>query len=74
LERELVGWYENLLREILPMLTAESETVIRELVNLPEDIRGYEDLKVHSAAKARELAQSLMMSLHELMASRQAAE
>ena len=74
LERELVGWYENLLREILPMLTAESETVIRELVNLPEDIRGYEDLKVHSAAKARELAQSLMMSLRELMASRQAAE
>ncbi len=63
LERELIGWYEKLLEAVLPVLKPEHEGTIREIVNLPGDIRGYEDLKVRSAAKARERAKVLLDTL-----------
>jgi indolepyruvate ferredoxin oxidoreductase len=74
LERQLVGWYEALLNEILPILTPENEPVIREIVNLPDDIRGYEDLKCHSAARAQDRAKQLLEQLKVPPAARVAAE
>ena len=74
LERELVVWYENLLRDSLPMLTYATEPAIRQIINLPDDIRGYEDLKLQSAAKARQLAADLLGDLSKSTNSRQAAE
>ena len=45
------------------MLTYATEPVIRQIINLPDDIRGYEDLKLQSAAKARQLAADLLGDL-----------
>jgi len=74
LERELIVWYEALLDAVLPMLTPENEAVIRDIVSLPDDIRGYEDLKLHSAAKARDRAKQLLEQLKTPPAARVAAE
>jgi indolepyruvate ferredoxin oxidoreductase len=74
LERELVVWYEKLLDDILPLLTAANAAAISEIVNVPDDIRGYEDLKLHSAAKARQRAQDLLAQLQWPPAARIAAE
>jgi indolepyruvate ferredoxin oxidoreductase len=43
-ELDLVDWYEGLLDRALPSLCLENEPGIRQIVNLPGDIRGYEDL------------------------------
>lgn len=74
IERELVVWYVNLVESVLPLLAPVREAMVREVVNLPDEIRGYEDLKVHSAAKAKERAQILLNSLTSPSCAREAAE
>jgi indolepyruvate ferredoxin oxidoreductase len=54
LERELVGWYEDLVDEILRVLSPATYEAAVELAGVPDRIRGYEGLKVRSAGAARD--------------------
>lgn len=52
-ERELIGWYRSLMESNL------NHPAIAELANLPDAIRGYDEIKSRSIAVARERAQQL---------------
>ncbi len=54
LERELIGWYEDLLDEVLRELSPATYQVSVQLAGVPDRIRGYEGIKLRSAAAARE--------------------
>jgi indolepyruvate ferredoxin oxidoreductase len=60
-ERRLVPWYRELVAGAL--LGADGHATALELARLPEAIRGYEDIKLRSIARARERGQALT-SIH----------
>jgi indolepyruvate ferredoxin oxidoreductase len=62
-ERELIRWYRGLLHDGLAALSAESLPRVIELAELPNAIRGYEDIKTRSAARARLHATGLLARL-----------
>jgi len=66
-ERHLIAWYRDLLAQALPELrplTAETVTAIAEL---PDMIRGYEQIKAGNAVKAQQRAVELLASLERPM-------
>jgi indolepyruvate ferredoxin oxidoreductase len=65
LERRLIGWYRSALDEALPRLRPETHRRVAELAALPDDIRGYERLKVESAERAMRTAATLLDELRE---------
>jgi indolepyruvate ferredoxin oxidoreductase len=62
-ERRLISWYQRLMRRALGRETPDRYARALELARLPESIRGYEDIKLRSIAKARERAQHLGVRL-----------
>lgn len=64
-ERELVGWYRSLIDEALERLRPHTETLVRQIAELPDAIRGYEERKLQSASAARERGARLMRGLRE---------
>jgi indolepyruvate ferredoxin oxidoreductase len=62
-ERRLITWYCDLLDQALPALRPANAEVVAQIVRLPEQIRGYEDVKSRNAAKARERAADLLGQL-----------
>ena len=54
LERELIGWYEGLLEEIVSELTPANHQLAVHLASAPDRIRGYEQIKVRNARAAVE--------------------
>jgi indolepyruvate ferredoxin oxidoreductase len=62
-ERELFGWYLKLLEEVLLLATPETLPVARQLVALPDQIRGYEQIKERSIESAKRQAEELMSKL-----------
>jgi indolepyruvate ferredoxin oxidoreductase len=69
LERELVGWYEELVDEILRDVTPATHEVAVRLAGAPDRIRGYEGLKVRSARAAREYVERTRPQLRGVAAS-----
>jgi indolepyruvate ferredoxin oxidoreductase len=63
-ERALIGWYEQLVRDCLDRATAENMMVVRELVALPEQIRGYEEIKLGSVRRVKALAAEKLAALN----------
>ncbi len=68
LERELVTWYRSLLQEVAELLsrpgtTAGDRTRAVEIAEAPDSIRGYEQVKIESAAKARAQAEARLQQL-----------
>jgi indolepyruvate ferredoxin oxidoreductase len=63
LERDLVGWYLGLLDRGLEALRPETAPAVAELLSLPDGIRGYEGLKLESARRTRERAETLLKDL-----------
>ncbi len=59
LERGLIGEYEQLVAEAVAALTPESHATAVELAELPDVIRGYEDIKLKSVERFRERAKVL---------------
>jgi indolepyruvate ferredoxin oxidoreductase len=53
-ERELIGWYENLVAELLPRLDADNIAQFAEIAALPMQIRGYGPVKEAAAEKVKE--------------------
>ena len=62
-ERALVGWYQALLDRALGRLAPATAGQVAEIAALPDAIRGYEDLKLRSAAEARAQAERLLARL-----------
>jgi indolepyruvate ferredoxin oxidoreductase len=62
-ERHLITWYCDLLDQALPALRRANAEVVVQIVRLPEQIRGYEEVKSRNAAKARERAAGLLGQL-----------
>ncbi len=62
-ERELVGEYEQLVAEALPRLTPETHAAALELLELPDVIRGYEEIKLRNVALFRKRAEPLRKRL-----------
>jgi indolepyruvate ferredoxin oxidoreductase len=62
-ERALVEWYRSAVQECLESGTDKGLELAKEIAALPEEIRGYEDLKLASAAAARERGDALLDQL-----------
>jgi indolepyruvate ferredoxin oxidoreductase len=62
-ERELVGEYEELVAEALARLTPGSHATALELLELPDVIRGYEDIKLRNVALFRKRSEPLRKRL-----------
>ncbi len=62
-ERRLVGWYRDLVRAGLEELRPMTEETVRRLAELPDLIRGYEDVKLAGVAAATERATELVAEL-----------
>ena len=58
-ERELIGEYKALIDKALAGLSPESYDRAVKLANLPDVIRGYEDIKLGNVAKFREQVKQL---------------
>jgi indolepyruvate ferredoxin oxidoreductase len=66
-ERELIAWYQGVVRKAAGHLNERNHGKAVELARLPDSIRGYEDLKLSSAMAAREHATQV---LEEIMRPR----
>ncbi len=66
LERELIGWYEALIEEIIPALRPRNHALAVELAALPDAIRGYGPVKAAAASEARSRAAGLVSRFRTL--------
>jgi indolepyruvate ferredoxin oxidoreductase len=55
-ERRLAEWYRKLIEDIIATLTPETLPGALELAALPEQIRGYEQIKQESILRVKQLA------------------
>jgi indolepyruvate ferredoxin oxidoreductase len=62
-ERELIGEYEELVGEALTLLTPDTHDTAVELLELPDLIRGYEDIKLRNVALYRKRAEAMRKRL-----------
>jgi indolepyruvate ferredoxin oxidoreductase len=58
-ERQLIGDYERMVREALGKLTPETHAAVIELAELPDVVRGYEDIKLRNLERYRARAAEL---------------
>jgi indolepyruvate ferredoxin oxidoreductase len=68
-ERELIAEYEALLREGLERLTAANRDLVLELFELPDVVRGYEEIKLRNVALFRKRAEALRKRLTQKAAT-----
>ncbi len=62
-ERELIVEYETLVDEALSLLTPETHDTALELLELPDVIRGYEEIKLRNVVLYRKRADGIMKRL-----------
>ncbi|MDE0433349.1 MAG: indolepyruvate ferredoxin oxidoreductase family protein [Bryobacterales bacterium] len=67
-ERALIGWYEEMIRGMLPTLTSANLETAVEIARLPDRIRGYEQIKLASIEETRRTA-SVMLARHSRSAA-----
>ncbi|MDQ4118308.1 MAG: indolepyruvate ferredoxin oxidoreductase family protein [Actinomycetota bacterium] len=58
-ERRLIDWYVDLVRSSMDELRLQNRAAVLDIARLPDDIRGYEEIKMRSAAEATERAEVL---------------
>jgi indolepyruvate ferredoxin oxidoreductase len=59
-ERQLITWYRDTLRSLLPGLAGHLPLAV-EIANLPDQIRGYENVKLDAAHRVRQTAGQLLL-------------
>jgi indolepyruvate ferredoxin oxidoreductase len=62
-ERALIAWYEQLVRDCLDHATPDNLALAQEIVSLPTQIRGYENIKLANLRKVKALAAEKISSL-----------
>ncbi|MEO8027792.1 MAG: indolepyruvate ferredoxin oxidoreductase family protein [Bryobacteraceae bacterium] len=55
-ERALIDWYKELVEQTMAKLTPENTALAIEIASLPEQIRGYEQIKEESIAAVKKTA------------------
>jgi indolepyruvate ferredoxin oxidoreductase len=73
LERSLIAWYQGAVEVALERLGPGSQARVAELARLPDEIRGYEQVKMDGAARAMARAEALLRQLRDEPAARAAA-
>lgn len=66
-ERAHIAWYLDLLEQALPKLRPLTAETVREIAELPDLIRGYEQIKADNARVAEQRAVHLLASLERPM-------
>jgi indolepyruvate ferredoxin oxidoreductase len=67
-ERRLVGEYRDLVRAAIDRLDPDTHGRIVELCELPDAIRGYEEIKLRSIERFRERSEALLEQVRETSA------
>jgi indolepyruvate ferredoxin oxidoreductase len=62
-ERELIAEYESLVDEALSLLTPETHATALELLELPDVVRGYEEIKLRNVVLFRKRADAILKRL-----------
>ncbi len=62
-ERALIGWYEQIVRDCLDLATPENIGLAQEIVEMPDQIRGYEHIKLKNVRKVKAEASVKMTEL-----------
>ncbi len=62
-ERDAIEWYADVLSKSAKLLRPENAGSITELLRLPENIRGYEELKLTSLDRAKTRAAELLQTI-----------
>jgi indolepyruvate ferredoxin oxidoreductase len=62
-ERQLIAWYRGLIEEILEHMAPETLTLAIELASIPNQIRGYEQIKLSNIREAKGLAETKLSLL-----------
>jgi indolepyruvate ferredoxin oxidoreductase len=56
-ERALISWYRHLVEELLECVAPENLDLAREMAGLPDQIRGYEQVKLGNIREVKKLAE-----------------
>jgi indolepyruvate ferredoxin oxidoreductase len=62
-ERELIGEYRALVERSLAYLAPDTAALVLEICDLPDEIRGYEEIKLRSVKRFRMTAERLERKL-----------
>ena len=62
-ERALIGEYEEIVGEALAKLTPETHATVLDLFELPDVIRGYEEIKLRNVMLFRKRAEGIRKRL-----------
>jgi indolepyruvate ferredoxin oxidoreductase len=62
-ERALIGWYRDLIVQLMDQLNGENLAKALEIVALPDQIRGYEHIKEENIARVKQLAEEKLIQL-----------
>ena len=62
-ERELIAEYEDTVAEVLALLTPDTHATALELLELPDLVRGYEEIKLRNVVLYRKRAEGIMKRL-----------
>ncbi len=65
-ERGLISWYRNLVEEVLEHVTPDNLTIAVEIACLPDQIRGYEHIKMDSVRQVKRLAEEKLVLVKQL--------
>ena len=65
MERELIGWYRGVISQLLDRTTPENLSRALEIAALPDQIRGYEQIKEASISRAKQRAMEMLAELLE---------
>jgi indolepyruvate ferredoxin oxidoreductase len=71
-ERRLIGWYRDLIGELLPALNHENHAVAVQIASLPDNIRGYESVKQRFIAETMAQLEPLREAFRQPKAERKA--
>ena len=63
IERELIPEYEGMVAEAIALLSPDSHSTAVELLELPDVIRGYEEIKLRNVVLFRKRAEALLKRL-----------
>jgi indolepyruvate ferredoxin oxidoreductase len=63
LERALIDWYRGLAGEVLALVNAQTYGLAVQVLELPDRIRGYEQVKMRNAAQVQQEAADLLVQL-----------
>ena len=61
-EAKLMAWYEGLIDQMLPKLNAENLQSALVIASLPDNIRGYEEIKMKNVHKTKKEAEEKLSS------------